>query len=180
MIVSRSDENPKSPFQIAMTGTLLILWSARAAFLLYVAALAAWLTERPRSARLAWTCGCLAYLGHVAAAFHFHHHWSHDAAYEETARRTGELFGVRSGAGLYCNYVFTVVWTFDVIWAWWSAETYRRRPRWIAGTVHFFMAFLFFNATVVFVSGWVRGLGLAATMAIAILWLRTRVKPRLR
>ena len=29
---------------------------------------------------------------HVAAAFHFRHYWSHDAAYEETARQTAELF----------------------------------------------------------------------------------------
>src|SRR6266700_4246784 len=40
---------------------------------------------------------------HVVSAFHFHHHWSHAAEYEETARRTAELFGVRSGAGLYCK-----------------------------------------------------------------------------
>ena len=100
--------------------TWLTLWSARIAFLLYAAALAAWLTGKPRPARLAWALGFLVYLSHVISAFHFHHHWSHAAAYEETARRTAELFGVRSA--------------------------------------HFFMAFLFFNATVVFVSdgcaGW--------------------------
>jgi len=159
-----------------MPGTLAISWSARAAFLLYVDALAAWLTGKTHPARLAWTCGFFVYLSHVVAAFQFHHHWSHSAAYEETARRTAELFGIRSGGGLYWNYAFTAVWAVDIIWIWWSAETYRRRPRWIGWVVHSFMAFLFFNATVVFVSGWVRWLGLAATVALGILWLRTRRK----
>ena len=104
-------------------GTLLTVWSARIAFLLYAAALAAWLTGFPRAARLAWISGFLVYLSHVGSAFHFHHHWSHAAAYEETARQTAELFGIRSGGGLYFNYAFTCVWALDAIRIWWSAET---------------------------------------------------------
>jgi hypothetical protein len=160
-------------------GTLLTLWSARIAFLFYAAALAAWLTGLARAARLAWALGFLVYLSHVAAAFHFHHHWSHDAAYEETARQTAGLFGVRSGAGLYCNYAFTCVWALDALWIWWSAETYRRRPRSIAAAIHSFMAFMFFNATVVFVSGWVRWLGLTVTVGLGILWFRKRLSTTL-
>jgi hypothetical protein len=150
-------------------GTLIIHWSARIAFLLFAAALAAWLVGKPRAARLVWTCGFLLYLGHVAAAFQFRHHWSHEAAYEETARRTAELFGTPSGAGLYCNYAFTLVWAADVIWIWWNEETHRRR-RWIVMAIHSFMAFMFFNATVVFGSGWVRWMGLMVTLAIGMLW----------
>jgi hypothetical protein len=60
------------------------------------------------------------------------------------------------------------------MWIWWSPETYRRRRRGITVAIHSFMAFLFFNATVVFVSGWVRWLGLTATVALAILWFRAR------
>jgi hypothetical protein len=155
-------------------GTLIIHWSARIAFLLYAASLAAWLIGRPRAARLAWTSGLGIYLTHVAAAFQFRHHWSHNAAYEETARQTADLFGVRWGGGLYCNYAFTAVWVLDVIWIWWSAETYRRRPRWITAIIHGFMAFMFLNATVIFVSGWVRWLGLMVTIALGVLWLRAR------
>jgi hypothetical protein len=127
---------------------------------------------KPRTARLAWTFGFFLYLAHVATAFHFRHHWSHDAAYEETARQTAELFGIHSGAGLYCNYAFTAVWAFDVIWIWWNAETYRQRRGWITVIIHSFMAFLFFNAIVVFVSGWIRWIGLAMTIALGILWWR--------
>ena len=164
-----------SRYSTSMTfGEWSILWTARIAFLFYAGALAAWLTGRARAARSAWNLGLLIYLSHVAAAFQSHHHWSHAAAYEETARRTAELFGVRSGAGLYFNYVFTAVWTFDVIWLWRSEETYRARPLWIAVAIHSFMAFLFFNATVVFVSGWVRCLGLTAALALGILAWHSR------
>ena len=175
MIISAACRRGKSPFYLAMNfGTLFTHWSARIAFVLYAATLAAWLIGKPRAARLAWTSGFLVYLTHVAAAFHFRHHWSHDAAYEETARQTAELLGVRSGGGLYCNYAFTAVWAFDVIWIWWRAETYRRRRRWITAVIHCFMAFMFFNAMVVFVSGWVRWLGLTVTITLGILWLRMR------
>jgi hypothetical protein len=155
-------------------GTLLTLWSARVALLLFATALAAWWTGKSAAARMAWTLGLLVYVAHVAAAFHFRHHWSHRAAYEETALQTAVLFGIRSGSGLYCNYVFTVVWTCDVIWMWWRAETYHCRSRWIGIAIHSFMAFLFFNAAIVFVSGWARGLGMTVALALGILWFLTR------
>ena len=158
-------------------GTPIIHWTARIAFLLYAVALASWLVRRSRMvrlARLAWTCGLILYLAHVAAAFHFRYHWSHDAAYEETARQTASLFGIPSGAGLYCNYAFTAVWACDVIWLWWNAETYRRRRRWITLVIQSFLAFMFFNATVVFVSGWMRWMGLAVTAAFGMLWWSTK------
>jgi hypothetical protein len=151
-----------------MSGTLLILWTARIAFLLYAVALACWLIGKPRDARLAWTAGMFVFLSHVAAAFHFQHHWSHAAAYEETARQTAALFGIRSGSGLYLNYVFTAIWALDVIWLW----THAQRERWITIAVNAFMAFMFFNATVIFVSGSVRWLGIAVTVSLGILYLR--------
>ena len=130
-----------------------ILWTARAAFLFYVCALAAWLREWPRLARSAWTAGLLVYVIHVAAAFQFRHHWSHAVAFEDTARQTAAQFGMWWGGGLYFNYVFTAVWIFDVIWLWRSADSYSGRPRWITAAIQSFMAFMFFNAVVVFVSG---------------------------
>jgi hypothetical protein len=57
-----------------------------------------------------------------------------------------------------------------VIWIWWSPQIYRRRPRWISVSIHSFMAFLFFNATMVFGSGPVRWLGLTVTAALGIRW----------
>jgi hypothetical protein len=175
MIVDDAALEFRPPFYRAIhremrIGTLLTLWTARIAFLLYLVAIVAWLTGNPRHARLAWISGLLVYLSHVASAFQFQHHWSHSQAFEETARRTGELLGFRSGVGLYFNYAFTVVWSMDAGWIWWSPETYRRRPQFIDVAVHAFMAFMFFNATVVFASGWPRWLGLTAVVAIIGLW----------
>jgi len=156
-------------------GTLLVLWSARLALVLYAGSLAAWLIGKPQSARLAWTSGFCVYLLHVAAAFQFRHHWSHAAAYQETARQTAELFGVRWGGGLYFNYGFTAVWVLAVIWIWRSPEAFRRQL-WIVVAVHSFMAFMFFNAAVVFVAGWVRWVGLIIGISLGVLWWRTRKK----
>ena len=69
-----------------------------------------------------------------------------------------------AGAGLYFNYVFAAV---DM-----RRDLAREQPGhlsrtalWIALAVHSFMAFLFFNSTVV-VSGWVRWFGLTPDLAI--------------
>src|SRR5215471_9659500 len=111
------------------TGELLTRWTVRVALALYVLGLAlrvratghrTWLDM----ARLCWTAGCLAFLLHTAAAFHFYHHWSHRAAYEATARRTAEVVGLDWGGGLYANYAFAALWTADVCWWWLSPERY--------------------------------------------------------
>jgi hypothetical protein len=157
------------------------LWTVRAACIFYALALAAWIVRRPAPARQLWTLGFACYLGHVFAAFAFHYGWSHQAAYAETARQTAELFRIRWGGGLYFNYAFTAVWAADVVWMWWRADSYRSRPPALAATVHSFMAFMFLNGAVVFASGWIRWLGLAATAMLTILWTvrRRRAGPRL-
>lgn len=142
----------------------LTLWTIRASAVCYVAALAGGVR-----ARAMWTAGCALFLAHALAAFHFHHHWSHAAAYVETARQTQELFGVASGSGLWFNYVFTLVWLVDVIWWWRSPARYATRPRWLHAAVHGFMAFMFFNGAVVFASGPTRWFGMAAAV-----WLVAR------
>ena len=57
-----------------------------------------------------WTAGWLVYLLHVVAAFQFVHHWSHAEAAAATARRTSEVVGFSTPAGIYFNYLFTLVW----------------------------------------------------------------------
>jgi hypothetical protein len=163
---------------ISLTGpqSALILWTVRMACLLYVGALLFWRFGNPRHAALAWTAGLACYVAHVAAAFAFHHRWSHDAAYHETARQTAELFGVHWGGGLYFNYAFTLVWLGDVWWMWWNRASYAARPRWTSALIHGFMAFMFFNATVVFPSGWVRWAG----AVLALLLLAAHASPKRR
>src|SRR5262245_2474010 len=135
-----------------MTGEAFTIWIVRAAAILYAAGLALWLVNTCASghkrARLAWTLGCLCFVAHVFGAFQYFHHWSHAAAYIETARQTRELTGWESGSGLYFNYAFLAVWVIDALWWWVDFEGYERRPRWISASVHGFLAFLCFNATV--------------------------------
>lgn len=150
------------------------VWSIRFATLLYIAGLLSMLLGREHNARALWTAGLLSYLAHVVFAFHYVHDWSHAAAAVETARQTEELFGVASGAGLFFNYLFTLVWTADTIWWWKDEEGYRRRPRWLASSVHAFLAFMFFNGAVVFASGFSRWAGLASIPPLLFLWLRAR------
>jgi len=146
----------------------LTLWTVRVACLCYGAALAAWWLGRNARARVLWVAGFAAYLAHVAAAFTYVHHWSHDAAYRETARQTGEMFGVWWGGGLWFNYVFTAVWGFDALWLLLRPRSYEQRPRWMGALVHGFLAFMVFNATAVFGHGAVRWLGLAAAVVAAV------------
>ena len=151
---------------VILTGTVdLTLWTIRLSTLFYVLALLQWLRGRDQAARVLWTIGCGLFLMHAAAAFHFHHHWSHDAAYRETARQTKELFGFDSGSGIYWNYVFTLLWTGDVLWRWFGSG---RRAAWINWCVHGFLAFLFFNGAVVFAKNPMRGASLAAMVLILV------------
>ena len=123
-------------------------------------------------ARSVWTVACLALLAHIASAFHFFHQWSHDAAYRETERQTNEVFGLNSGIGIYFNYALLILWIMDVCW-WWGKglEAYRRRPWVLVAAWHTFLIFMFFNATVVFGSGFVRWLGLCVCLALLVVWL---------
>lgn len=123
-----------------------------------------------RLARWLWALGCAAFLVHVAAAFHFVHGWSHAAAHAATARDTAAVTGFDSGAGLWLNYLFTALWLADVV-AWWrlGVDGYRQRSAAWTIAVYGFMAFLAFNATVVFEEGWVRTGGILGSVMLAVL-----------
>jgi hypothetical protein len=70
-------------------------------------------------------------------AFEIHHDWSHAAAIQSTLERTESTTGFRTGAGLYVNYLFTLVWVSDAVY-WWLAgvKRYRDRPAWMMLTLH--------------------------------------------
>jgi hypothetical protein len=157
-------------------GVVLTKWTIWVALLGYAVGAAGLLVARrerrwSRFARLAWTVGCVAYLGHVYSAFQFYHGWSHASAFEETARQTRDVVGWEVGEGLFVSYFFTAAWLADVVW-WWrvGAENYARRPRVFTIALHAFFFFVVFNATVVFESGAVRWLGFALCSGLASLW----------
>ena len=125
------------------------------------------------AARLMWTVACLSLLAHVACAFNFYHAWSHDSAYVETARQTGEVVGFDWGGGLFINYAIMTGWVIDIAW-WWlgGIDSYRRRPWPLVAAWHGFLIFIIFNATVVFKSGLTRWAGLGVCLGLRLVgWL---------
>lgn len=88
--------------------------------------------------------------------------------------QTAKLTGVPYGGGLYWNYVFTVIWVADAGWWGMNPDSYRVRPRWLDASVHSFLAFLFFNATVVFGNGPIRWAAIFVLAAFVVLWIRRR------
>ena len=156
----------------------LTLWTARLATLCYVVAVALWLGRRrlTPAMRAWWTAGCVVFVVHVVAAFALVHDWSHTRALAATADQTAAFVGVASGAGLYLNYGFAVVWVGDVVWWQAAPASYAARSAAVASAVHGFMAFMFVNATVVFGTASVR---VAAMAALVILW-RARRRGRAR
>ena len=127
--------------------------------------------------RFAFTTAVAALIAHYISAFHFYHHWSHEAAYIETARQTAEVFKVNWGGGIFINYSLLMLWIADV-GLWWMAgeRSYRRRPLWILLTWHGFLVFILFNATVVFKDGITRWVGLLVCAIVSLSWLRIITK----
>jgi hypothetical protein len=127
-----------------------------------------------RSARWAWTTGCIALITHIICAYHYYHSWSHDSAYRETARQTAEVVGADWGGGLYINFALLAGWIADVCWWWRGSVRYDRHSRLLIWVWHSFLIFIIFNATVVFKTGVLRWIGLALCLGLGILWMATR------
>ena len=121
----------------------------------------------PRPAwRIVWSVGCAVFIAHVAASFSVVHGWSHTDAWEHTQALTEKLTGVRSGAGLYLNYAFTLFWLADAIWWWIVGENrYRKRSRIVFGLLHLFFLFMIFNGAFLFAKSPARWFGLALSIA---------------
>jgi hypothetical protein len=126
------------------------------------------------AARWLWTGACVMLWIHVACAFQFQHRWSQAAAYAHTARQTAEFFGLNWGGGLYFNYLLMLVLTGDA--AWWSIgpHSYGDRPAIVGRLVGGFVAFMAFNATVVFGAGPLRWLALGVILVLGAWAIRRR------
>ncbi|MBL8176637.1 MAG: hypothetical protein JNK48_18315 [Bryobacterales bacterium] len=148
------------------------LWLVRISCALYFAALTLWILKPRAFPKRTWTAACVFYLAHMITAFAFFHRFSHSEAYQATARQTQALMGVYYGGGLYWNYAFTAIWIADAAWAWRAG--YVTRPRSIHIAIHGFLAFLFFNATVVFGKGWIRIAGMVGFLALAAMRVALR------
>lgn len=153
---------------------MVILWTARAAvgcMLVRATLTARRLGAVPaRSECFVWSAGCVLFLLHVAAAFQFEHNWSHEAAWRHTAAQTAAVTGWDWGGGLYLNYLFTLLWVADAVWDWHVCLTGRNVLPRLQIALRWFLAFIVFNATVVFGHrGWWVA---AAVLVLALLWTR--------
>lgn len=139
--------------------------TARVAVLFWGLAAGALLLRRTGFARWSWVLGCGAFLVHVATAFDRVHAWSHAAAVRHVEQVSG------FGPGLFVSYAFTLVWVIDG--AWWSLDRngYGARPAWVDGAVHGFMAFVVFNGTVVYETGFMRWAGVILFTGLGALFV---------
>ncbi|MDB5313437.1 MAG: hypothetical protein JWO38_7639 [Gemmataceae bacterium] len=129
------------------------------------------LGPRVRFARLVWALGLTMHVVHVVFAFWLAHSWSHSAAMSHV-KATGGF-----GWGIVANYLFAAVWAADVAWWWADPAGYAVRPRWVGYAVHGFLAFIVFNATVVFAtSSFTREV--AILLAAWVGWLLVRKRSR--
>lgn len=110
-----------------------------------------------------WTAACLAFVVHVATAFNRIHGWSHARAFDHVEETSGY------GPGVFVSYAFTILWMADVLYWLIRPVDYasRSRPREIA--LHGFFAFIMFNGTVVYETGFIRWAGLAMFAGLGIL-----------
>ena len=152
-------------------GELLTRWTIRLALACYVFCLAATLSGRGTGSRrmqevirVVWTLGCGLFIAHVIAAFGYYHHFSHQAAYDDTARQTQEQLGFAFGGGIYFSYLFLAIWVADVVWQWVSLST---RPAWLDWPLHAYMFFIAFNGAIVFEGGVSRVAGITACILLA-------------
>lgn len=155
----------------------LTIWSIRLALLLFSLAVIVRLClvgrnvlmgSVWRAVRVMWVTGCLLAIVHVFAVFGYVMNWSHQAATEDTARRTQQVIGMSFGWGVYFNYAFLLVWTCDATWWCGWPDRYRRRSRLWDFVVIGYLLFIAFNAAVVFETGAIRWVGLLATFAMAV------------
>lgn len=152
-------------------------WSAWPAVVCYVVA---WgLSLRPSHARwrasirLAWTAGWLALVAHVVLAMGLVHGWSWTAAYEHTAERTQAAVGWNWGGGVWFNLLTAIIWGVDVARLWIVPVDLLRSTSWSSAAVQCYLAFMIFNATVVFGSQFAQFSGCAACIGLAALaWRR--------
>ena len=97
--------------------------------------------------------GLIVYLAHILFAYRFFYDWSHQVAWEETAKDTEATVGIASGFGLLVNFAFAGILLVDQVIQFRTGR--RKGGRWIDGLI----LFLVLNGAVVFGEGSVRVYG---------------------
>jgi hypothetical protein len=156
------------------TVRVALLFYALAAGLMLFLDQAGWRagTTPGRLARACWALGVAAFLVHVGLAFHYYHGWSHAEALRHVEKVSG------FGPGIFFSYLFTLLWSADATWWLLAPGAYAARPAWAGWALHGYLAFMTFNATVVYESGPVRWAGLAGFLILGALIVVSRRRAR--
>ena len=125
-----------------------------------------------RVARAAWIAGCAVFLVHFGLAFHLAHSWSHADAFEHVERSSG------FGPGIFVSYAFALIWMGDSATWLLAPARYARRSKGVAFSIHGFLAFITFNATVIFGRSPLRWVAAAAFALLLGQWLMDRLLTR--
>ncbi|CAN5560843.1 hypothetical protein BH11PLA2_BH11PLA2_04480 [soil metagenome] len=115
----------------------------------------------------AWMMGAVTFPLHVLIAFHLGHAWSHTEAMSHVEQTSGW------GPGLFVSYAFGVVWFVDAMWLWIHPSSYRTRSKWLDRAMIGFLAFIVFNATVVYGGEFARWAGVAMFVMLGWRLLKT-------
>jgi hypothetical protein len=159
-------------------GEVLTHWTVYIAFASYASSWVVPLNRFGASAhliaKLLRTLACVLLVLHVLLAFGTYHGWSHRAACEHTARATDIRLGLNWGGGVYFNYALLVVWIADTLCCWLWSQSYEKRWIGFVWATDGFIAFMWFNATVVFGTGLIRWAGLIVCLWLAMQYATTR------
>ena len=133
--------------------------------------------KRQKTYRILWCLGCIFALFHVLFAFHFVHHWDHQAAVKHTMIETKRVTGVRFEYGIYFNYLFLLVWTIDCL----QSDAFPLELRGSLGVrsirswfVHLYMLLIIVSATIVFEDGLIRYISLVVLTLLIFIYFRYR------
>jgi hypothetical protein len=152
----------------------MIYWTIWFALVLFVAAQYGQRTSAHLPRWAVWTnvAGIVLCAIHIVITMGLVHGWSHAAALEATAQQTESVYGLRWGGGIYVNYLFVGVWTFDT---WWHSRPNRPSgDRWLRLPLRVFYLMVIANAAVVFARPHMRVLGVGLVVALLYAWRPTR------
>jgi hypothetical protein len=118
----------------------------------------------------AWFCAGIFTWVHVFASYGLIHGWSHASVLKHTGDESYAVIGFRVPWGVYANFIFAGVLSGYSGWM----ILKKGRVTWLDPITYFFLAFIVFNALVIFKAGPIRWIGLLGFAIIASLHLRRR------
>jgi len=154
-------------------------WSAWPSLLCYTVAIGLRIGSRPADWKVIsqkiWATGWILLVLHVLIAMSTVHHWSVSEAYTHTARQTFAAVGWDWGGGVYLNFATVGIWGWTVLAM--SANATSKRAIPVEPIAQWYLAFMMFNATVVFGSRPAQVVGVL--MCIGLAWrFLTPERPR--